>query len=235
MRPARGVPITRWRAEGSRWRARWSTYAILGVGLWLFGSGEAMLVAAGIGVAPWTVFAQGVSLHLGIDIGLAVFLTSCTVLLAWIPLRQMPGLGTLANAVILAVALEVTLRVLPTPTSFPWQVAEVLAGIAVIGIGSGLYLTTNLGAGPRDGMMTGLHLRTGWPVTPIRLGLEIIVLAVGWLLGGTVGLGTVLFALLIGPAVGYGLALVARLSHATGYAVPTDPDDGSRPHPELEA
>ena len=235
MRPARGVPLTRWRAEGSRWRARASTYAGLGLGLWLFGSGEALLVAAGIGVAPWTVFAQGIGLHLGLDIGVAVFLTSCTVLLFWIPLRQVPGLGTLANAVILAVALEVMLLVLPTATAFPWQIAEALAGIAVIGIGSGLYLTTNLGAGPRDGMMTGLHLRTGWPVTPIRLCIEIVVLGIGWALGGTVGLGTLLFALLVGPSVGYGLAIVGRLGHATGYAVPADPDDSPREHPELDA
>ena len=235
MRPARGVPITRWRAEGSQWRARPATYAILALGLWLFGTGEALLVAAGLGVAPWTVLAQGLSVHLGLDIGLAVFLTSCLVLLVWIPLRQAPGLGTLANAILLAGALEVMLHVVPAPTAFPWQLTEALAGIIVIGIGSGLYLTTNLGAGPRDGMMTGLHRHTGWPVTPIRLVIEIVVLAIGWLLGGTVGLGTLLFALLVGPAVGYGLAIVGRLWHAPGYAVPDDPEAGQREHPELDA
>jgi uncharacterized membrane protein YczE len=205
------VPVTPWRAP-SLWRASPLTLLILVVGLWLFGSGEALLVDAGIGVSPWTVLAQGVGKRAGIDIGLATFLVSAVVLALWVPLRERPGLGTLANAVVIAVALGLTVRLLPAPEQPAWQLIEVLCGIAMIGLGSGLYLTTALGPGPRDGLMTGLHRHTGVPVTPVRLALEVTVLIAGWLLGGTVGLGTLLFALLVGPSVGYGLGAMARLA-----------------------
>ena len=201
--PSRTIPRTRWRSEGSRWRSGPRTFAVLIIGLWLFGTGEAMLVDATLGNAPWTVFAQGISVRTGIAIGLATFFTSVVVLLMWIPLRERPGLGTIANAIVIALALQVMIGVLPTPESLGWRLAQVLGGIALVGIGSGLYLTTNLGPGPRDGLMTGIHERTGIAVTPVRLSIEVVVLAVGWLLGGTVGVGTVLFALLIGPSVGY--------------------------------
>jgi uncharacterized membrane protein YczE len=174
-------------------------------------------------------FAQGISVRTGITIGLATFLTSVAVLLMWIPLRERPGLGTIANAVIIALALQVMIGVLPSPESFGWRLAQVVGGIALVGVGSGLYLTTNLGPGPRDGLMTGIHQRTGVAVTPVRLSIEVVVLAAGWVLGGTVGLGTVLFALLIGPSVGYGLRLVGWLAGARGEAPPPDV------HPELEA
>ena len=229
--PSRTIPVTRWRNEGSRWRTRPSTFIVLVIGLWLFGSGEALIVDAGLGNAPWTVFAQGLSTRLPISIGIATFLTSCTVLLLWIPLREKPGLGTISNAIVIATALQVMLEICPTPTSFGWRTAQVLFAIALVGIGSGLYLTTNLGPGPRDGLMTGIHLRTGIAVTPIRLGIEASVLVVGWLLGGTVGLGTLIFALLIGPSVGYGLKLVGWIAGARTEIV-LDEDD---PHPELEA
>jgi uncharacterized membrane protein YczE len=180
---------------------------VLVVGLWIFGVGEALLVDAGLGVSPWTVLAQGIDSHVAIGLGWATFLVSLTVLLLWIPLRERPGLGTIANAVLIAAALGVTLPLLPGPDALGWRVGEVLAGIALIGAGSGLYLTTGLGPGPRDGWMTGLHLRTGVPVTAVRLGIEVTVLVVGWLLGGVVGVGTLMFALLVGPAVGYGLGI----------------------------
>lgn len=205
------------------------TFVVLILGLWLFGTGEAMLVDAALGNAPWTVFAQGVSVRSGIPIGLATFFTSVVVLLLWIPLRERPGLGTIANAVVIATALQVMIGVLPTPEGLGWRLAQALAGIALVGIGSGLYLTTNLGPGPRDGLMTGIHERTGIAVAPIRLSIEIVVLAVGWVLGGTVGIATVLFALLIGPSVGYGLRLVGWLAGA--HADVRDEDV----HPELEA
>lgn len=227
--PSRTIPITRWRSEGSRWRGRPNTIIVLILGLWLFGTGEAMLVDAALGNAPWTVLAQGISVRTGIAIGLATFFTSVVVLLMWIPLRERPGLGTIANAVVIATALQVMIGVLPTPESFGWRLAQVLGGIALVGIGSGLYLTTNLGPGPRDGLMTGIHQRTGIAVTPVRLSIEVVVLAAGWLLGGTVGLGTVLFALLIGPSVGYGLRLVGWLAGARAHAQDADV------HPELEA
>jgi uncharacterized protein len=192
------------------------------VGLWLFGSGEALLVDAGLGVSPWTVLAQGVSSQLTIGIGAATFAVSVVVLLLWVPLRERPGIGTLANAVLIAVSLGVTVPLLPSPASTAWRVVEVLVGIGLIGLGSGLYLTTGLGPGPRDGWMTGVHQRTGVPVTVVRLVIEVVVLVLGWLLGGTVGVGTVAFALLIGPAVGYGLALTGLLGRATGMVDSAD-------------
>jgi len=210
LAPARTVPVTRWRAP-AKWRASPETLLILVVGLWLFGTGEAMLVDAGLGVSPWTVLAQGVDLQTGIGIGWATFGISVLVLLLWIPLRERPGLGTVANAILIALALGVTAPLLPTPSAPLWQAAEMLGGIALIGLGSGLYLTCGLGPGPRDGWMTGVHHRTGIPVAWVRAMIELTVLALGWLLGGTVGVGTVAFALLIGPSVGYGLKLVDRV------------------------
>jgi uncharacterized membrane protein YczE len=228
LRPSHTVPVTRWRAS-SRWRARPTTLAILVIGLWLFGTGEALLVTSTLGNAPWTVLAQGMSSRLPLSIGMSTFLISGTVLLLWIPLRERPGLGTIANAVVIAVALQVMVTVLPTPQGAVPRLALVLAGIAAIGIGSGLYLTADLGPGPRDGWMTGIHRRTGWPISAVRLGIESSVLVIGWLLGGTVGIGTVLFALLIGPSVGYGL----KLASAAGGTGPSTLDADE--HPELEA
>jgi uncharacterized protein len=178
-------------------------------------------VDSSLGVSPWTVLAQGVGALADIGLGWATFWVSVGVLLLWLPLRERPGLGTLANAVVIALAIGVTLPLLPGPTAFGWQLAEVLVGIAMIGLGSGLYLTAGMGPGPRDGWMTGLHRRTGLPVSAVRLAIEVTVLGVGWLLGGVVGLGTVLFALLVGPSVGYGLSLVDRLA-GTGGVVRTD-------------
>lgn len=227
--PSRTIPRTRWRSEGSRWRTGPGTFVVLIVGLWLFGTGEAMLVDATLGNAPWTVFAQGIAVRTGITIGLATFATSVVVLLMWIPLREKPGLGTVANAIVIALALQVMIGVLPTPESVGWRLVQVVAGIVLVGIGSGLYLTTNLGPGPRDGLMTGIHERTGIAVTPVRLSIEVVVLAVGWVLGGTVGVGTVLFAVLIGPSVGYGLTWVGWIAGSRQESPPGDV------HPELEA
>jgi uncharacterized membrane protein YczE len=201
------------------------------VGQWLFGTGEALLVDAGLGVSPWTVLAQGISVRGGIPIGLATLVVSVCVLLLWIPLRERPGLGTVCNAIVIALALQVMVGVLPQPDNVAVQLAFVFAGIAVIGVGSGVYLTANLGPGPRDGWMTGLHVRYGWPISRVRLAIEAVVLVLGWLLGGTVGIGTVLFALLIGPAVGYGLRLAGRI----GRTPSPEADVADDQHPELEA
>ena len=244
LRPARTVPVTRWRAA-SRWSPTPLSLLVLVAGLYLFGTGEALMVAGGIGVSPWTVLAQGLSTRLPIGIGEATFLVSALVLLLWIPLRERPGLGTLANAVVIALALQVGVDLLPRPEAPVAQLLLVLAGIAAIGVGSGFYLTTNLGPGPRDGWMTGIHHRTRWPVGRVRFGIEVVVLALGWALGGTVGVGTVLFAVLIGPAVALGLALAGALGGRGGVgravggadsAEPTAgqgaPDEG---FPELDA
>jgi uncharacterized membrane protein YczE len=220
LAPARTVPVTRWRAA-SRWRAAPSTLFILLVGLWLFGTGEALLVDSSLGVSPWTVLAEGVDLQTSIGIGWATFAISVVVLLLWIPLSERPGLGTVANAVVIALALGVMAPLLPSPDALGWQVVEVLGGIALIGLGSGLYLTCGLGPGPRDGWMTGVHERTGVPVAVVRVLIELTVLAGGWALGGTVGAGTVAFALLIGPSVGYGLRLADGVG-GTGRSVVTN-------------
>jgi uncharacterized membrane protein YczE len=205
---------------------------ILFVGLWLFGTGEGLLVVAGLGVSPWTVFAQGLSVQLPISIGVATFLTSALVLLFWLPLREKPGLGTIANAVVIALALQVTVWLVPDQTNWWVALVLVLFGIAIIGVGSGMYLTTNLGPGPRDGWMTGIHQRTGWPVVWVRLAIEVTALSLGWVLGGTVGLGTLLFALLIGPAVGYGLKLAGAIGAVPGHPREVVSEDE---FPELDA
>jgi uncharacterized membrane protein YczE len=225
LRPSRTIVITRWRTKPA-------TFLVLLVGLWIFGTGEALLVNAHLGVSPWTVLAQGLSRRTSISIGSATLVISLVVLLAWIPLRERLGMGTVANTIVIAFALQVMIGVVPVPTNFGYQVLEVLIGIASIGLASGLYLTTNLGPGPRDGMMTGLHQRTGASVGRIRLVLEVAVLTIGWALGGTVGLGTLLSATLIGAAVGYGLRLCGWLGRT---ANPAEPAVEPVWRPELEA
>lgn len=207
----RAVPRLPWSA-GSRWRGRPLTLVVLTVGLWLFGTGEALLVASHLGNTPWTVLAQGVSRHSTLSIGEATLAISAVVLVGWIPLRERPGLGTIANAVVIAVAIDVMLDLLPQPHARAARLGEVVAAIVSIGIGSGLYLTTWLGPGPRDGWMTALARRTGVPIATVRLSIEVSVLVIGWVLGGRVGLGTVVFALSVGYAVSLSMAVLERLS-----------------------
>ena len=212
LRPARTVPQTSWSAGDSNWKLNPKTFFVLVLGLWLFGSGEAALVAAGLGQSPWTVLAVGVSKQAGISIGWSYFWISAFVLLLWIPLRQKPGIGTFVNIVVIATSLQVMISVFPNPESLPLQITQVLFGILLVGAGSGLYITCNLGTGTRDGLMTGLHARTGVSVGNARTGIEVSVVALGWLLGGVVGIGTLLFALLIGQSVALAFGLVERIS-----------------------
>ncbi|MBT6415433.1 hypothetical protein [Candidatus Puniceispirillum sp.] len=177
------------------------SFVFLCIGLALFGLGEALLLASGAGVSPWTVFAEGVTNVTGWSIGLATFIISICVLLTWIPLRQTPGIGTIANAIIIALMLDFSLPYLPTPDGVILQSLQALIGVLVTGLGGGIYLIANLGPGPRDGLMTGLQQLTNMPIAWVRSGIEISVVIVGWYLGGTVGLGTILFAFLIGPSV----------------------------------
>ncbi len=192
----------------SPWRPSPRRIVRLLAGLWLFGAGEALVVHSELGNSPWTVFAEGVSVQTPLSVGAATVATSFVILLAWIPLRERPGPGTVANAVLVGVAIDVTLELLGGRPALGLRVAELLGGIALVGVGSGLYLNAAMGAGPRDGLMMGLHRRTGRPVAPLRAGIEISALALGALLGGTVGFGTVAFALLVGPAVAVALRLL---------------------------
>ncbi|CAB4329161.1 unannotated protein [freshwater metagenome] len=217
LRPALTVPKTSWSAGESNWKVSPKTFFVLMLGLWLFGTGEAFLVDAGIGQSPWTVLAYGLAKTFGLTIGETTFLTSVFVLLLWIPLKRRPGLGTVMNILVVALALEVMINILPSPTNFAAQLIEVLIGIAIVGIASGLYITCNVGPGPRDGLMTGLNARTGIRVGRVRLGIEVIVLTIGWALGGIVGIGTLLFAVLIGQAVAMSFGVVERLSPHTGH------------------
>jgi uncharacterized membrane protein YczE len=209
----RAIPQVSWSAPHPLTiQIRWVTWIPLLLGLALFGLGEAILVAAGVGVSPWTVLAEGVALTTRLSIGWASLLISGLVLLLWIPLRQMPGVGTLCNAVIISAMLEGALPYLPRPDGLWSGVIMAALGIAVIGLGSGLYLIANCGPGPRDGLMTGIQRRTGWPVAAIRGAIEVTVVSLGFVLGGTVGVGTLMFALGVGPAVAIGLSLVGSLA-----------------------
>ncbi|MBW4078041.1 MAG: hypothetical protein HIU84_05955 [Acidobacteria bacterium] len=206
------IPVTPWRAS-STWGLRAPIALPLVLGLTLFGIGEGLLVVAKWGATPWTVFAQGVSLHAHISLGWSTAAISCVVLLAWWPLRERPGIGTLANLAIIALVLNVTADLVPTPRDALVKVVFVLAAVVVIGIGSALYLTTGLGPGPRDGLMTSLHRRLGVSVVYVRLTLEVLVLVVGWFMGGTVGVGTAFFAATIGFSIGASLHATDRLVH----------------------
>ena len=211
LKPHKTVPITPWRAN-SRWDLSFSRVAILFFGLAIFGLGDALVVQSNLGNAPWTVFAQGLSLKSGLSLGWATFVTGCFVLLIWIPLRERPGFGTLANIVIISAAIEFGVSVFPLQETLIGGLASALIGIALVGLGSALYITCGLGPGPRDGAMTGIHQRTGVRVGRVRMGIEVTVLIVGALLGGKLGLGTALFALLIGQSVAISFGIVARLT-----------------------
>jgi uncharacterized membrane protein YczE len=211
LRPHRTVPITPWSAI-HRWDLNFQRIIILCFGLFIFGIGDSLLIVSGLGNAPWSVLAQGISRRTPLSVGESTFVLSALVLLLWIPLKEKPGFGTLANIVIIASAIDIGIYFLPHPQYFWIQFSYILLGIVLVGIGSALYITCGLGPGPRDGWMTAIHFRTGWPVGRVRLGIEVAVLVLGILLGGTAGLGTALFALLIGYSVASAFGVVARLT-----------------------
>lgn len=211
LTPHKTIPLAPWRAD-HRWQLAPMRVFILFFGLSIFGLGDALLVQSAIGNAPWTVFAEGLSLKTGWSLGFSTFIISIFVLLAWIPLRERPGFGTLSNIVLIATFIQVGVSIFPEQSSLPGGVLYVLAGISLVGIGSSLYITCGLGPGPRDGAMTGIHNATGIRVGRVRLAIEVSVLIAGALMGGTVGVGTLLFALLIGHSVAISLGVVARLT-----------------------
>ena len=207
------VPYLSWSSEHPlNKRPKAFTVLMLVIGLFLFGLGEAILIASGSGVSPWTVLAQGISKMTNISIGEATFLISISILIFWIPLRQIPGIGTILNVIIIASAIDLTLPYLPHPENFLFKILQASLGILVVGIGSGIYLSCNLGPGPRDGLMVGLQQITNKSIPTIRTFIEVSAVISGWFLGGIVGMGTILFVFGIGPCVGMGLTLVEKLS-----------------------
>lgn len=216
LRPSRTIPITPWRAV-STWSLGTGKHhiqrlTILFFGLTIFGIGEAFLVVSSLGNSPWVVLSEGISINTFLNIGESTFLVSVLVLLLWIPLKQRPGFGTIANIVVIAAAIEVGLFFIPAVESIFLKYFYVLFGIALVGAGSALYITCGLGTGPRDGLMTGLHYKSGVRVGRVRLGIEVVAASTGALLGGSLGIGTLLFALLIGQSVAISLGVVERLT-----------------------
>ena len=181
-------------------------------GLFFFGLGEAIIIGSGSGVSPWTVLAQGISIRTDLSVGTTTFLISITILIFWIPLKQVPGIGTILNAIIIASTIDLTLPYIPQPNDTYFKLLQACIGIFVVGLGSGIYLISNLGPGPRDGLMIGLQKQTGTSIPLIRTILELSAVISGWLLGGVAGIGTVLFVFGIGPCVGIGLTLVEKIS-----------------------
>ena len=205
------VPTLSWSSfDALNLKPRIITLLYLVIGLILFGLGETMLIAANVGVSPWTVLAQGISIKTGYSIGISTFIVSIGVLILWIPLKQKPGIGTILNTIIISIVLDVSLPYLPTPESFFLQALQVFIGVIIVGLGSGFYLISNLGPGSRDGLMTGLQKKTNLPIALIRATIEVSAVVFGFYLGGVVGIGTLVFAFGIGPAVSASLFFVSR-------------------------
>ena len=205
------IPKTSWSSKRPlNIKPKIKTLIFLIIGLFLFGLGETLLLASGGGVSPWTVLAEGLSIYTSYSIGWCTFWVSLSVLILWIPLKQKPGIGTILNAIIIAVVLDFALPYLPNPENYGYKILQIVIGVLITGLGSGFYLIANLGPGPRDGLMTGIQRVTGKPIALVRSTIEISVVFFGWILGGTAGLGTIIFALGIGPSVAIGIYLVSK-------------------------
>ena len=206
------IPKVKWSSEKPfNFKPKFSTFFFLCFGLSLFGLGEGLLIVSFTGASPWSVLAQGISLNVNLSIGTITLLISIVVLLLWIPLRQKPGMGTILNALIIAIMIDLCIKYVPTPSNYIYQLILAVISVIMVGIGGGIYLISNLGAGPRDGLMIGLQKITNFPIAVVRATLEISVVSIGWYLGGTVGVGTLLFAFGIGPCVALGLFLVDKI------------------------
>ena len=206
------IPKVKWSSQKTYdFKPKFSTFFFLCFGLTLFGLGEGLLIVSFTGASPWSVLAQGISLNANMSIGMITFLISVAVLILWIPLGQKPGMGTIFNALIIALMIDLCIKFVPTPSNYFYQLALAIASVLIVGIGGGIYLISNLGAGPRDGLMIGLQKVTNLPIAAVRATLEISVVSIGWYLGGTVGIGTLLFAFGIGPCVAFGLYLVDKI------------------------
>ena len=206
------IPKVKWSSDKPyNFRPKFSTFFFLCFGLTLFGLGEGLLIVSFTGASPWSVLAQGISLNINLSIGTITLLISLAVLVLWIPLGQKPGMGTIFNALIIAIMIDLCIKFVPTPSNYIHQLILAIISVITVGIGGGIYLVSNLGAGPRDGLMIGLQKLTKLPIAAVRAALEISAVSVGWYLGGTVGVGTLLFAFGIGPCVALGLYLVDKI------------------------
>ena len=206
------IPKVNWSSDKPyNFKPKFSTFFFLCFGLMLFGLGEGLLIVSFTGASPWSVLAQGISLNVNLSIGTITLLISIAVLILWIPLGQKPGMGTIFNALIIAFMIDLCIKFVPTPSNHFNQLILAVISVMMVGIGGGIYLVSNLGAGPRDGLMIGLQKVTNLPVAAVRAFLEISVVSFGWYLGGTVGVGTLLFAFGIGPCIALGLFLIDKI------------------------
>ena len=207
----KNIPKVSWSSDKPlNLRPKISTFLFLCFGLTLFGLGEGLLVVSHTGASPWTVLAEGISSNVDFSIGTVSFFVSLGVLFLWFFLNQKPGIGTLLNALIVAVMIDVSIIYIPTLENYIPQLLLAILGVLMVGLGSGFYLVSNLGPGPRDGLMTGIQRKTNFPIAAVRAFLEIAAVSTGWYLGGTVGIGTLLFAFGVGPAVALGLFIVGK-------------------------
>ena len=203
------IPDLSWSSNDPfNFKPKFNTFSYLVLGLILFGIGETLLITANQGVSPWTVLAQGLSFQFNLSIGVTTFIVSIIVLFFWYPLKQKPGLGTLLNVILISIVIDLSTPILPYPKTLFYQIIQSVIAVLIVGIGSGFYLTANLGPGPRDGLMTGLQKLTDKPIALIRTILEVSAVLIGFYFGGVVGIGTLLFAFGIGPAVSLGIFIV---------------------------
>ena len=208
----KNIPKVYWSSEKPlNLKPKISTFFFLCLGLVLFGLGEGLLIVSFAGASPWSVLAQGIALNVDLSIGIITVLISIGVLFLWLPLKQKPGIGTILNAIIIGLMIDVCIKFVPTPENYLNQLILATIAVLTVGLGGGIYLVANLGAGPRDGLMVGLQKKTNLPIATVRASLEITVMSIGWYLGGTVGIGTLLFAFGIGPSVALGLYLVGKI------------------------
>ena len=205
------IPNLSWSSDDPfNFKPKFNTFTYLVLGLILFGLGETLLITANQGVSPWTVLAQGLSFQFNLSIGVTTFIVSIIVLFFWYPLKQKPGLGTLLNVILISIVIDLSTPILPYPKTLFYQIIQSVIAVLIVGIGSGFYLTANLGPGPRDGLMTGLQKLTDKPIALIRTILEVSAVLIGFYFGGVVGIGTLLFAFGIGPAVSLGIFIVMK-------------------------
>ena len=206
------IPNLSWSSNDPlNFKPKFNTFIYLSLGLILFGLGETLLITANQGVSPWTVLAQGLLFQFNLSIGVTTFIVSIIVLFFWYPLKQKPGLGTLLNVILISIVIDLSTPILMYPKTFLYQIIQSVIAVFIVGLGSGFYLTANLGPGPRDGLMTGLQKLTDQPIALIRTVIEVTAVVIGFYLGGVVGIGTLLFAFGIGPAVSLGLFIVMKI------------------------